>query len=261
MNRHNAHSILTLLYRLFWRDLQERYTGTVLGGVWLLVQPLFLLAVYTLVFGEILQLRLGAAASTTAFAYYLFAGLIAFNAFSEVLTRAPLVLHERRDMLLNTPLPSWILPLLPVASSILLEMLAVLILVLALWVKGAWQPWGLLLYLPFLLVRVLLSLAAAYFLSVLGVFLRDLRQLMPAVLTVLLFISPILYPLDRIPPRFLPLYDWNLLGQLVQGYREALLEGTLDWQHCATLLVLSSVLLMLSIAFFRSLMPRARFVL
>lgn len=261
MNRHGAYSILTLLYRLFWRDLQERYTGTILGAAWLLLQPLFLLALYTLVFGEILQLRFGAVASTTAFAYYLFAGLIAFNAFSEVLTRSPTVLHERRDMLLNTPLPSWILPLLPVASSILLEMLAVLILLLALLVQSSWQPWGILLYLPFLLVRVLLSLAAAYFLSVLGVFLRDLRQLMPAVLTVLLFISPILYPLDRIPERFLPLYDWNLLGQLVQGYRAALLEGIIDWPRCGALLALSSVLLALSIAFFRNLMPRARFVL
>ncbi len=252
---------LILAYHLFRRDVQERYAGTVLGVFWLLVQPLFMLALYTLVFGEVLQLRFGAAASTAMFAFYLFAGLLVFNALSEVLTRAPSLLTERRELLLNTPLSGWILPLLPVAASIVLEWLALAVLVVALLVHGSWKPWGLLLYLPFFLVRVLLSLALSCALAVLGVFLRDLRQLMPAVLTVLLFISPIFYPLDMIPEHLRPLYDWNLLAHLVQGYRDALLDGQIDGGRLAGLLMVAALLLALSVWLFRRLLPQVRMVL
>ena len=261
MHEHTLQSTIALIWSFFQRDVRERYTGTVLGIGWLLIQPLFMLALYTLVFGEVLQLRFGSAASTAGFALYLFGGLLVFNAFAEVLTRAPAVLIERRDLLLNTPLPAWILPLLPVATSVLLELLAVLILLLAAVLQGGWHATVLIYYWPYLLVRVLFALAASYALSALGVFLRDLRQMMPAILTILLFISPILYPLEVIPERFRPWYEWNVLGQLVQGYREVLLDGVMEWGRWAALLVLSCLLLALSVLLFRSLEARARYVL
>lgn len=254
-------STFALGYQLFRRDIKERYTGTMFGWLWLLINPLFMLAVYTFIFGEVLQLRFGTVASTTSFAFYLFAGLLVFNALSEVMTRAPLVLAERRDMLLNTPLSPWLIPILPVASSILLEWMAVSILLVALALQGEFYIVGLLIYLPYFLVRVILSLAAAFFIAPLGVFLKDLRQLMPAILTVMLFVSPILYPLEVIPEKFQPFYDWNLLGQLVQGYRQALLEGVFTGSRFFALFFISSVLLILSILAFRSLMLRARYVL
>lgn len=248
-------------YQLVQREVQERYRGTVLGIVWLLIQPLFMLLVYTFVFGEVLQLRFGEAVSTAGFALYLFTGLIVFNALSEVMVRSPLILSERRDMLLNTPLPAWLLPVLPVASSVLLEWVALLILLVALGVQGSLSLTGVLFYLPYFVVRVLFSLAAAFVLAPLGVFLRDLRQLIPALLTILLFISPILYPLSVIPEQFLPFYEWNLLGQLVQGYRDGLLEGRFDSGHFGALLVIALALLGLSLSVFHSLMPRTRYVL
>ncbi|PID49955.1 MAG: hypothetical protein CR991_03915 [Proteobacteria bacterium] len=250
-----------LLRGLVQRDMQERYRGTCLGILWLLIQPLFLLMLYTLVFGEILQLRFTDTASTPIFAFYLFAGLLVFNAFSEVLNRAPSLLPEQRDLLLNTPLSPWLLPLLPVGTSILLEWFGVLILLLGAGIGHHFEPWGLLLYWPYFLLRVLLSTAAAYTCAVLGVFLRDLRQLVPALLSILLFLSPIFYPLERIPERFQFLYHWNVLGQLVQGYRESLLEGVFVWQRFAGLWVVAVLSLSGALWLFHSLMPKARLVL
>ena len=256
---------LTLLGQLLRQDLRERYAGTVLGAFWLLAQPLFMLLVYALVFGEILQLRLGTEAGTAThsaqFTAWLFTGLSAFNALAEVLTRAPSLLTERRDLLLNSSLPPVLLPLLPVGSSLVLEGLSVGLLLLWLGFQGQFQPLGLVFYLPFLLLRLVFSLAFAYGLAVLGVFLRDLRQMMPPLLTVLLLVSPIVYPLTVVPEAFQAWYAWNPLAQLVQGYRAALLEGQFLWQPFMALLVLASGLLGAALWLFQRLLMRARYVL
>ncbi|MGB1009184.1 MAG: ABC transporter permease [Thiolinea sp.] len=261
MNKNKINSTLTLGFQLLRRDIEERYAGTLFGWLWLLIHPLFMLAIYTLIFGEVLQLRFGEAASTSHFAFYLFAGLIVFNALSEVMTRATLILQEKRDMLLNTSLSPWLLPILPVLASVLLEWLALLILLFGMGLRGEVVFAGILFYLPYFCIRVILSLAVSYLIAPLAVFLRDLRQLMPALLTVLLFVSPILYPLEVIPERFLPWYDWNFLGHLVQGYRAALMEGVFDATHMLNMLLISLLFLVLSVVFFRNLMPRARYVL
>ncbi len=191
----------------------------------------------------------------------MFAGLLAFNATSDVLIRAPVLLSERRDVLLNTPLPAWLLPLLPVAVSVVLECMALLILLLAIAVHNEFKITSIPCYAFFLLVRIIFSLAGAYIVAVLGVFIRDLRQLMPVLMTVLLFVSPVLYPPEVIPEQFLFFYEWNLLGQLVQGYRDALLLGEMHWGRFLVLLLISSVCLLCTLWLFRRLMPRARYVL
>lgn len=252
---------LALIYQLFRRDLTERYQGTVLGFAWLLVQPLFMLGLYTLIFSEVLQIRFNAQASNTHFALYVFTGLLAFNACAEVLTRSPTLMTERRDWLLNTALPSWILPIIPVVVSVVLEGLALCVLLLALGLTHQLQVWGIVFYGAFLLIRILFSLAAAYSLAVLGVFLRDLRQLIPAFLTILLFISPLLYPLELIPADLRPLYDWNPLALLIEAYRAALLKGVFEARHFGALLLISSAALVAAAWLFQSLMPRARYVL
>lgn len=251
----------TLIYQLFRRDLTERYQGSVLGFAWLLLQPLFMLGLYTVVFSEVLQVRFNAQASNSHFAFYVFTGLLAFNALSDVLTRSSHVLTERRDLLLNTELASWLLPIIPVLVSVVLELFSLSVLLLGLSFNQSLQALGLLFYLPFLLVRVLFSLAAAYSLAVLGVFLRDLRQLVPALLTVLLFVSPILYPLELIPEHLRPLYHWNPLAHLVEAYRLALLQATFDIERFLALALASSACLAAAYLLFQSLMPRARYVL
>lgn len=254
-------SHLALIYQLFRRDLSERYQGTILGFAWLVVQPLFMLALYTLVFSEVLQVRFNAQASNSSFALYVFTGLLVFNALAEVLSRSATVITERRDLLLNTALPSWVLPIIPVTVSIALELLSLAVLVMALVFAEQLSFLGLLYYVPLLAVRVLFSLAAAYSLAVLGVFLRDLRQLIPALLTVLLFVSPILYPLELIPEALRPLYNWNPLGQLVEAYRAALLKGEFEPERFLALITVASACLTAGILLFQSLMPRARYVL
>ncbi len=255
-------NLLNLGYQLLCREMRERYAGTLLGGCWLLLNPLFMLLVYSFIFGEVLQLRFGSTVTANShFAFYLFAGLLVFNGLSEVMTRSTLVLQDKRDMLLNTPLSPWLLPILPVMVSVLLEWLALSVLLLSMLAWGEFKLVSLLGYLPYFLVRLMLSLALAFVIAPAAVFFRDLRLLMPAVLTVLLFISPILYPPEVIPERFWALYHWNLLSHLVAGYREVLLEGVFDVSRLWGLLSISSLALWFALWAFKHLMPRARYVL
>lgn len=263
MNTHSLYSSLGLAWQLLRRDLHERHAGMMLGTWWWLVQPLILLGLYTWVFGAVLQLRFtpNDATNTVGYAHYLFAGLLVFNAFSEVLTRAPTCITERRDLLLNTALPLWILPLLPVASSLLMEWLALAVLMGALIISGH-GSWAVVwLYWPLLVVRILFSLALSYSLASLGVFLRDLRQIMPVFLTIVLFITPILYPLQSVPADYRAWYDWNVLGQLIQAYRSVLFEAHLGINPLLGLLLLASALLGFAILLFQQLATRVRFVL
>lgn len=252
---------LTLLWQLLRRDVQERYAGTVLGVFWLLAQPLFMLLLYALVFGEVLQLRVGTQTDSASFAAWLFAGLTVFNTLAEVLVRSPSILLERRDLLLNSPLPPALLPLLPIGSSLVLELLSAGLLLIWLCIQGQCHWQTVFLYPPFLLLRLMASAALAYGLAVLGVFLRDLRQMMPPLLTVFLLASPIVYPLDVVPEKFQAWFAWNPLAQLVQGYRAVLMEGVFPLEIFAVLLLLAVLSLLVAAILFQRLMPRARYVL
>lgn len=253
------------VYPVFWellrQEWRDRQRGTALGALWLLLPALFMLLVYGLVFGAILQMRVGSHTEPLHFAAWLFAGLLPFNALAEVLVRAPTLLVERRALLLNTPLPVWVLPLPPVAMSVLLELLAVALLGGWLCWQGDCPTWGWVWYLPFLLVRLLLTLALAYPLAVLGVFVRDLRQALPPALTVLLLFSAIVYPLEVVPPVWQQWLGWNPLTQLVAGYRAALLDGTFLWQPWLALLLLALALLAVGLGLFRHGWRQARYVL
>ncbi len=243
------------------RDLKERYIGTSLGKLWLILQPLFLLLIYTLVFSKILNVRFGHSENVSTFAFYLMAALIAFNGFSESLTRSVSTLSNNRNLLLNTPLKAWVLPLIPVFSSVIIELISVVLLLIFFAVVESKISSILWLYPALLLIRLLLSLAGSYLLAIFSVFFKDIGQALPMLLTVLLFISPILYPMDVIPEAYQPLFFWNLMSHLVEAYRAVLLEGQIHWQLIFWLFIISLSLFAASFTLFQKLINQARLVL
>jgi len=201
------HHALHLLYTLSKRDLQQRYQATMLGKLWLVLQPLLMLLVYTFVFGEVLNIRFDQAGSVSEannlqFAFYVMAGLIAFNSMADALTRAATSITDNRQLLLNSALPVWVLPAVPVFASLFLEVLMIAVFLLAIAVMQ--QHWlNSFLFIPvLLLIRVFLSLALAYLLSVFNVFVRDIAQALPMILMVLILLSPVFYPIIYMPEHF-----------------------------------------------------------
>lgn len=258
---------LHLLIRLTIRDLQERYMGTHLGIIWLILQPLMMLLIYTFVFSEVLAIRFDYAVdeaneeTSIPFAFYVMAGLLAFNGFSDALSRGSQVLINNRDLLLNSSLPAWLLPLVPVLGSVVIELATLLFLLLALLVFSGHVSSLLWVYPLLLLIRLCFSLAGSYLLSIFSVFIRDIHSVLPMVLMLLMLLSPVFYPLNQVPEHYQGWYFWNPLTHLLEAYRGVVLTGQVEWQALLGLLLPAVFLVLISILVFNRLLRPARFVL
>jgi lipopolysaccharide transport system permease protein len=194
--------------------------------LWLVIQPLLLLAVYSLVFGVIFEARGMPAESAIPFPLFFFAGLAVHQAMAEVLMRSATLIRSHSSYVTKVVFPLWLLPVMVVISALVSLLIQLLLLI------GAMLVWqvplsGLLAALPLLLaVYACVLLAAAWLTAGLGVFLPDLSQLMGLFCTALLFLSPVFYATDRLPEM---VRDYSFLNPLVwpiESLRGLLFEAT-----------------------------------
>src|SRR5579871_5633411 len=176
------------------RDILARYRGSSGDVFWTVLNPLLLMATYFFVFGVVLRTRFGADQSSTGFALYFLAGMLPWLAFSEPAGRAPFVIIEHRNFVKKLIFPLDTLPVNQVVSGLVTELFAAGIFVVALLLIRGSIPLAVL-WLPVLLIpQLFFTLGICWFLAALGVFLRDLGQLMGFLLTLWFFITPICYP-------------------------------------------------------------------
>lgn len=217
-----------LLATLVRREVAARYRGSLFGNLWALFTPLLMLAVYTFVFSVVFNARWGAGStggSRTEFALVLFAGLMVFNFFAECFTRAPRLVLENANYVKKVVFPLHLLPWVSLGAALvnLTVSLAVWLLFYVL-VNGLPPPTLLLLPLV-LLPLVLLVAGLSWALAALGVYLRDLAQLVGLLSTVLLFLSPIFYPIEALPEHYRTLLHLNPLTGIIGQVRDVLYWG------------------------------------
>lgn len=209
------------------RDILARYRGSFADVFWTVLNPLLLMTTYFFVFGVVLRTRFGADQSSTSFALYFLAGMLPWLAFSEPAGRAPFVILEHRNFVKKLIFPLDTLPVNQVVSGLVTELFAAGIFVIALLLIRGAIPLAVV-WLPVLLIpQLFLTLGICWFLAALGVFLRDLGQLMGFILTLWFFITPICYPesnLKSLPGPAMALLRKNPMFVLVRGYRDILLE-------------------------------------
>jgi lipopolysaccharide transport system permease protein len=209
------------------RDLKGRYASSMFGLSWAVLQPLALLGLYTFLFGSILEVRLGAEAGTSAFALYLFCGMLPWLAFSDGISRCCNVLIDHSSLIKKVVFPSELLPAYVVCSALALEVAALLAFLGVCCALGRPPGWTALALFPLMGLQVLFTLGLGLALAALNVFLRDVGQVLGLVLTTWMFLTPIFYPPDRVPQKLAPLLAANPMHHLVQAYRSALLDGQL----------------------------------
>lgn len=218
-----------LIWELTKRELVGRYRGSMLGILWSFFYPLLLLSVYSFVFGEILSVRWGQQQdhSPVGFALVLFTGLIVYNFFAECVNRAPTLILENVGYVKKVVFPLEILPWVSVITAFL-HTLASLI-VLLLFMLFIDQP--LVATLPLcifsLLPLVFFILALQWVLASLGVFLRDIHQIVGVATTALMFLSPIFYPVEAVPEGMRWLIELNPLTTVIENFRSLALWGVL----------------------------------
>lgn len=246
----NYRRLLELIGALSWRDIASRYRGSTLGWLWTLLNPLLLLAVYALAFGYVFKARWGDTGGD--FVQLLFVGIAIHGFFAECLMRAPSVITANPSFVKKVVFPLGVLPAtLPVVALFNLgAILLVFVVVRA--ATGHWPNTSYLLF-PILLVPMfILALAMSYCLAFLGVYFKDLNQLVPSINTVLLFISSAIVPVTSLPPQHQKWFYLNPITFYIDQARNILLwDAPMDWQGLGIRLLISSVLLTLAVAVFR----------
>lgn len=246
MNPHAARSIsLLALWRsllenhglilsLIKREVSGRYRGSVLGLMWSLFNPLLMLSVYTFVFSVVFKANWsGGGGSKAEFAIVLFAGLMSFNVFSECVIRAPNLILNNVNYVKKVVFPLEIFPLVALGSAIF-HFLASLIVWLMFYLVFFGAPLITTLYLPVALLPLLLAtLGLSWFLASLGVYLRDVGQVTGVITTVLMYLTPVFYPISALPEQYQIFMNMNPLTGVMEQIRNVMVWGGavrwLDW--------------------------------
>ena len=201
-----AHSIWSnrrLTLRLTERDILSRYRGSVLGIGWSFITPLAMLAVYTFIFSQVFKARWGGLEQSgpLAFAVNLFAGLIAFNLFSECVGKAPMLIVSNPNYVKKVVFPLDTLGWVAVGSSCFNALTSIFILIIFELAAFGKVP-GTIIWIPIIwLPLICASLATTWIIAMMGVFLRDIGQIIAVALNMLMFLSPIFFPISAMPEK------------------------------------------------------------
>lgn len=244
-----------LIWQLTNREIVGRYRGSVLGILWSLLTPLFMLAVFTFVFGTVLQSRWGDGkdpTSTGEFAIVLFGGLIVFQLFSEVISNAPALILSTPNYVKKIIFPLEILPFVTLASALFHAAVSFAVLLIIMIIVIGYVPATCIL-LPFVIAPfLLLILGLTWFLASLGIFFRDISQILGTLITGLLFLSPIFYPSAALPLWLRPLLIFNPIAIPVEQARNVLIWGNLpDWTALGQYSIVAAFVAMLGYAWFQ----------
>jgi len=235
------------------REIAGKYRGSFMGIFWSLLTPIFMLMVYTFVFGIVFKSRWNAGSySNTEFAMVLFVGLMVFNLFAECINRASTLIISNVNYVKKVIFPLEILPVVALGSA-LFNLLVSFVVWLAFYLVLFGLPKVTIFLFPLLLMPLLmLILGLSWFLASLGVFVRDVSQFINIVTTALMFLSPIFYPVSAVPEKFQTLMYINPITPVVEQVRGALLWGTApDWGSFASTLLVSFLIAWLGFAWFQ----------
>lgn len=208
------------------REVAGRYRGSILGVLWSVFNPIFMLAVYTFVFSVVFKVRWSVGdESKGKFALVLFAGLMVFNLFAECIGRAPFLVLANANYVKKVVFPLEIFPWVTFGAALFHTLISLVVwLIFYTIILGV--PHATIFFFPLLLVPMtLLVMGLSWFLAAIGVFLRDVGQIVGVIVTTLMFLTPIFYPLSAIPKKYWIFLYLNPLTFIVEQTRGLLIFG------------------------------------
>jgi lipopolysaccharide transport system permease protein len=214
-NLQELHQYRALLWSLTLRELRARYRASVLGFFWTFLNPTLSMGVYALVFGVLLPQRVD------HFPYFIFVRLLPWIFFSSSVGAGASAVSDRRDLLTKVRFPAQVLPATVVATNLINYLLSLpLLLVLGL-AYGQVPTWHIVFFLPLVALQTLFTLAVTYLLSALNVAFRDLQHIVPNLLQLAFFLTPVLWSVSNAPERLQqPILLFNPMAALVEGYHD-----------------------------------------
>lgn len=233
-----------LLWELTKRDFIGRYKGSMLGVVWSLFNPLLMLAIYTFVFSVAFKAKWGVGEeSKVAFAIVLFSGMIIHSFFAECLNRAPSLIISHPNYVKKVVFPLEILPWMTLLSALIHMVVSFGVLLVFCLLAGVSIHPGSFLIPIILIPLILVMLGLSWLFASLGVYLRDLSQVIGMVTTVALFLAPVFYPIDVLPEAYQALLTWNPITLPILQLRDLMLWGKpIQWDIWAISFVIGAVI-------------------
>jgi lipopolysaccharide transport system permease protein len=235
----------SLIWQLTRRQVIGRYRGSVMGLAWSFFNPILMLLVFTFVFSVVFKARwgIGAEESKTDFAIILFVGMIIHGLFSDCVNSAPGLILSNVNYVKKVVFPLEILPWVAMGSALFHALVSLAVwAVFYLLVYGGFK-WTAVFFPVVILPLVLATMGIAWMLTSLGVFVRDITQVIGILTTVLLFLSPIFYPVSALPQQYQALLHVNPLTFMIEEARAVLIRGRMpDWAGWAVYFPVSIVI-------------------
>ena len=224
----------SLLWQFARREISGRYRGSLIGFGWAVLNPLLLLAIYTFVFSVVFRIRWDTPTdSRLGFALVVYAGMIVHGFFAECITRAPMLVIENRNLVKKVVFPLQLLPWSVLIVAAFHFLVGILLIAAAMLVTTGALPVTMLALPAIVLPLALLSLGVVYAFAALGVYLRDLGQVVGFIALTLLFLSPVFYPASAVPENWRWVIAINPIATFIEMTRGSLIYGT--WPAPTTL--------------------------
>jgi lipopolysaccharide transport system permease protein len=208
-----------LIYFLTWRDIKVRYKQTAIGIAWAVLQPLAMMAVFTLFFGRLAKIP----SEGIPYPLFAFSGLLPWQFFSRTLMESSRSLVLDQKLITKVYFPRVIVPLASTLAALLDFLIASLLLMGLLVVYGRIPGANALALFLFVVLMLMTSLGLSFWLSALNVEYRDVMYVVPFLTQFLLFVTPVVYPSSMVPGRWRTLYGLNPMAGVVEGFRWSLL--------------------------------------
>lgn len=234
-----------LTFQMTKREVIGRYRGSVLGLLWSFLNPLMMLSVYTFVFSVVFKSRWGISPpgteeSKTMFAIMLFTGLIVHAVFAEVINRSPSIVLSNVNYVKKVVFPLEILPIVTLGAALFHGLVSLSVLILAYCIFQGVPHLTVLLAPLVMLPLIILTLGLAWILASLGVYLQDVGQTTGIITTIMLFLSPVFFPLHSLPQQYQTVILLNPLTFIIEQMREIIVWGRMpDFMGLGIYLIVS----------------------
>jgi lipopolysaccharide transport system permease protein len=217
----------SFIWGMVAREFRARYVSSLLGGLWSVIHPLALIAIYTIIFGGVMRARLPGRDDSLSYSLYLCAGLFPWFYFSEVLQRCQTVFLEHANLLKKMSFPRISLPVILLLSSTINFSIVFGLFVGLLLVTGRFPGWPLVAFFPLLVLQQAFALGLGIFFGTLNVFYRDVAQFVAVVLQFWFWLTPIIYTVAILPDTARRLVELNPLFGPTDAYQRIVLQA--EW--------------------------------
>ena len=243
---------IRLAFNLFKVNVKDRYLGSSLGGFWAIANPLFMLALYTFVFGFVFKVRLPGAETTLGYVIWLISGYGPWIAMNEAIMSSTTSVVSSAGVVKNMAFKTELLPISAAFIGLISLGVSLCFLLILTMVDGNAPSWHIV-WLPLIVaLQFFLIVSLGLWLSVINVFVRDLSLALPNLLTIIMFMTPIFYPLESMPMLVQKLSLWNPFYLIAEAYRGVILHhNTPSLLGMGFVFLLAMVIFVFGLAAFR----------